>query len=429
MVTSKLPKPILLLLVTALLVIIYSLTYFLVYKPLDKRYSSFNTIPILNQSKISPGYTLIAPYNRFQTPQPWTAKIYLLDMLGNTVHTWSTEHQPLYAVLKENGNLLVAIEDPQLNVQVPPGGNTGIIQELDWNSKVVWEFKDKMLHHDLVPLKNGNVLVSLWEKTPEEVATLVQGGEVGTELNGTIFSDEIAEINPQGEKAWSWHSYEHLNPELDKIGQLLPRYGWTYTNGLKNLDKSPVDGEESLLLSMRSLNTIFIVNKKTGDITWRSPKEMFNVQHDPTLLDNGNILAFDNGLLRVPHPHPLYGSRVLEVDPKTNQIVWQFSGGDSVIDKVRFFAPLTSGAQRLKNGNTVITNGPKGHIFEVTSDGEIVWDFMSPYVTNSTGHFPNTFLFKSHRYQENEINWPQKLSPPINKSNLNLYNQLSKIYP
>ena len=161
MVTSKLPKPILLLLVTALLVIIYSLTYFLVYKPLDKRYSSFNTIPILNQSKISPGYTLIAPYNRFQTPQPWTAKIYLLDMLGNTVHTWSTEHQPLYAVLKENGNLLVAIEDPQLNVQVPPGGNTGIIQELDWNSKVVWEFKDKMLHHDLVPLQTGTVLVSL----------------------------------------------------------------------------------------------------------------------------------------------------------------------------------------------------------------------------------------------------------------------------
>lgn len=325
--------------------------------------------------------------------------------------------------------MLVAIEDPVFDPKLPPGGNTGIIQELSWDSKVLWEYKNRMLHHDIVPLENGNVLVALWEKTPDAIAASVQGGVLGTELNGAIFSDEIAEINRQGEKVWSWHSYEHQDPALDTIGDLIPRYGWTYTNGMKYLDKDPIEGKEALLLSMRSQSTVFIVRIEDGQIIWRSPKGMVNVQHDPTLLDNGNILVFDNGLTRIPNPHPLFGSRVLEINPKTNQIDWQFNGGKSVIEKVRFLAPITSGAQRLKNGNTLITDGPKGHIFEVTKDGELVWDLINPYFAKSNSPWPVNFLFKVRRYSEDEINWPEKIAPPINDFTFNLYLTLSQIYP
>ena len=48
-------------------------------------------------------------------------------------------------------------------------------------------------------------------------------------------------------------------------------------------------------------------------------------------------------------------------------------------DTISFYAPFVSGAQRMKNGDTFITEGPKGRIFEVTPEGEIVWEYLNPY--------------------------------------------------
>ena len=80
-----------------------------------------------------------------------------------------------------------------------------------------------------------------------------------------------------------------------------------------------------------------------------------------------HILVFDNGRSRG-------WSRVVEVDPETKKIVWQYRAKD-------FFSRLRGGAQRLPNGNTLVTESVKGRVFEVTPDGEIVWDFSNPEVT------------------------------------------------
>ena len=40
-----------------------------------------------------------------------------------------------------------------------------------------------------------------------------------------------------------------------------------------------------------------------------------------------------------------------------------------------FYGQNISGAQRLPNGNTLICEGPDGYIFEVTSDGNVVWTY------------------------------------------------------
>ena len=45
-------------------------------------------------------------------------------------------------------------------------------------------------------------------------------------------------------------------------------------------------------------------------------------QHAPTPLENGNILIFDNGVHRLDDPLPF--SRVIEVNPATNEIVWTY---------------------------------------------------------------------------------------------------------
>jgi len=411
------------------IILLYILLYFVFYKPFDTRYSSTHQSPIIGLSQESPGYTLIAPYNRIVNENPnFKGKIYLLDLLGHPVHTWTVSKQPFYSQLRKNGNLLVTMEAPSYSHVVPPGGNTGTIQELDWNSNIIWEYKNEYMHHDFVDLPNGNLLLSLWEKTPEQIADQIKGGTDNTRLNNTVFSDEIVELNHKGQIIWSWHSYDHLDPSIDVLGSEMPQFAWTYTNGMTYTPHNAIDGTEAFVVSMRSLNEVMIVRKSDGKIIWRSPKDMLNTQHDPTNLPNGNIMVFDNGFARMPNPFPSFGSRVVEIDPRTDKIVWKFDGGDGVIDKVRFFAPIVGGAQRLPNGNTLITDGPKGHIFEITKGKKVVWDLINPYTTPQTGAFPNNFLFKSRRYSESEIKWPVKLPPPINKVEYSLYSFLSPLY-
>lgn len=380
---------------------------------------------------MSEGYTLISPYNRLLTEDPdWKGSIYLLDMLGKPVHAWTTNHQALYSILLPDAKLLSVMEIPKYSKFFPPGGNTGIIQVRDWDSKVTWEYRNDAMHHDIDQLPNGNLIVAVWEPTPSEIASQIQGGVAGTELpNAPIWSDAIIEIDKNKRIVSEWHSYEHLDPTVDILGSLMPRYAWTFTNGLKYLKKNPIDGTPAYLVSMRSTSTVLIVRKSDGQVIWRSPKDMLSLQHDPTLLANGNILVFDNGLDRVPAPFPIYGSRAVEINPKTNKVVWEFSGGKGAIDKARFFSPIVGGAQRLSNGNTLITDGVRGHIFEVTKNGKLVWDLVSPYTTQLTGTFPNNFLFKSRRYTNEDVHFPEGMNPAFDESGFDIHKILSKIYP
>jgi hypothetical protein len=87
------------------------------------------------------------------------------------------------------------------------------------------------------------------------------------------------------------------------------------------------------------------------------------------VLPNGNILVFDNGTSRG-------FSRVLEVDPIEETIVWEYRAEPPS----RFFSPVRGSAQGLPNGNVLITESTKGHAFEVTRTQEIVWDFWNPDV-------------------------------------------------
>ena len=56
-------------------------------------------------------------------------------------------------------------------------------------------------------------------------------------------------------------------------------------------------------------------------------------------------------------------------------------------DTVSFWSSFISGAHRTANGSTFITEGAKGRFFEVTSDGDIMWEYLNPYRGNIT--FPN----------------------------------------
>ena len=134
---------------------------------------------------------------------------------------------------------------------------------------------------------------------------------------------------------------------------------------------------------------------------------MLAQQHFPNELANGNILIFDNGAHR--RNIALNFSRVIEVNRETKEIVWEYTDNPPQ----NFFSSYISGAQRLGNGNTLITEGAYGRIFEVTVAGEIVWEYINPHFASRnipgekspvTRGEQNT-VFRAFRYAPEEVPW------------------------
>jgi hypothetical protein len=113
------------------------------------------------------------------------------------------------------------------------------------------------------------------------------------------------------------------------------------------------------------------VDPEQETIVWML-RSMFDGIHDPTLLASGTILLFDN---RGPDKR----SQVIEFDPFTQEVVWQYDGGDENL----FLSNCCSVIQRLPNGNTLVTVTSQATAFEVTQEGDVVWQFHNPA---SLGH-------------------------------------------
>jgi len=126
----------------------------------------------------------------------------------------------------------------------------------------------------------------------------------------------------------------------------------------------------NLLISILTLSTIAIIDPEIEDIVWvGGPRLWKDGQHHTTLLDDGNMLTFDNH-----YKNQKDQSRVLEFNPLTKNIVWEYKEKD-------FYTDTHGAQQRLNNGNTLIVESNKGRAFEVTKDGKIVWEFLNPHTT------------------------------------------------
>ena len=120
----------------------------------------------------------------------------------------------------------------------------------------------------------------------------------------------------------------------------------------------------------------------------------FRPPHCATWLGNGHILVFDNGIERET-------SRVLEVDPASGQVVWKYPNGRGG----KFYSEVRGLAQRLPNGNTLITNSQAGEAFEVTPAGTTVWQYFAPVlpenqrrpVLMSLYRYPESWLERAER--------------------------------
>jgi hypothetical protein len=108
----------------------------------------------------------------------------------------------------------------------------------------------------------------------------------------------------------------------------------------------------------------------------------------PVMLGNGEILIFDNGVGRK-------FSRIVQVNPKTEMITWEYKSDPPK----NFFSQFCGNAQRLPNGNTLVANADNGHAFEVTHDGEMVWEFFHFEIVNNR----RRVFYRFRRYPEKFI--------------------------
>lgn len=122
-----------------------------------------------------------------------------------------------------------------------------------------------------------------------------------------------------------------------------------------------------LLVSLREVDLVAVVDPDSETVTW-ARSGPWRAQHEPSLLDSGRLLLFDN---RGDDGH----SRLLEVDPATGEVVWSWSG-----EPPRSFASAIGGScSRLPNGNTLATLSVPGRALEIDPAGEVVWEFRTPH--------------------------------------------------
>ena len=253
------------------------------------------------------------------------------------------------------------------------------LREPDTESNVVWYYRCR-IDHDCQVLENGNLLLHTICDYPF--------AELGPELKR---HPHIIEITRGKEVLWHWRGEEHLAeleallpPEHWKFLQERVRgqfaFDWAHNNTCQVIPPNATYEKEkaaggtprfkpgNIVFSYRSLDIIGVIDRPSGEIVWAWGPGVIDGQHKPHMLENGTILIFDNGTLRGY-------SRVVELNPLTEEIEWEYTADP----KDEFLSRYISGAQRLPNGNTLICEGGKTHLFEVTPEGEVVWDFVHPW--------------------------------------------------
>ncbi len=333
---------------------------------------------LYDRARATEGFTIFSPLHNAKQAT------LLVDMEGRVVKEWALPGDPgNYGYLLKNGNLLVASTTP-VGPPFPPKG--GLIQEIDWDGNVVWEYRDDHQHHDFRQLEGGNLVYLGWEILPGQYANRIKGGVPGSETADGIWGDYIREVDRAGRIVWEWHIYDHIDPERYPLPEGHHRREFAHANTIAPL----ADG--SVLVCFRMIDLLAIIERPSGRVTWQRQDLGWGGPHDPHQLDNGNILIFANRDGQRP-----FGSKVIEFDRGSGETVWEYQGNPSH----SFHSHFISGAQRLWSGNTLICEGIWGRIFEVTPSGEIVWEYVSPYWSNMPGGPSQgdcNFVFRAYRY-------------------------------
>ena len=320
----------------------------------------------------------------------------LIDMEGEVLHSWA---RPDAGKSKRGW----------ANAKIGPDGDLYVVLarsallHLDWDSELVWERKE-LYHHDLDFMPDGSVV------------SLIEGARViehkGSKIR--ILDNGFAFITKQGKLKrvlWFYDLLKNKRWFLKKLQRGIDFMRAKHPKGHKDLDlpKSTRLGhskthqgldvfhantvevlerawpgrwnEGDLMTSFRYPDVIAVLDPENGKVRWHWGEGILDDQHDPTLMDNGHILVFDNGRHRKR-------SRILEVDPKTRKIVWKYGGPKDA----PLFSDIRGLVQPLPGGTILINESQRGRAVEIDRDENVVWEYFTTDVVKN-----HRIPFRIHR--------------------------------
>ena len=337
------------------------------------------TVTRRDEARMQPGVNL---YSSGHGPEA-----VLIDSEGRILHRWKKSLSEVWPELARTHPL--GGDDFWRRVRLFPNGDLlaifgGIgILKLDRDSNVVWAIANQA-HHDMdvdaegriyLLTRKAHLLPRIHASEPVLEDFVVVLGENGQELRVISMLEAL-------EKSDFAHLLEQRSAE---------DYDLLHTNSLELLDDRfasvhPALRSGNAFVCWREIDAFGVLDLESGIIVeaWTGS---FRAQHDPTMVESGKILLFDN-------LGPGAQSRVLELDPRDGSIGWSFAGGPGE----PFFSETCGAAQRLPNGNTLVTESDGGRALELDETGRVVWEFYNPHRAGDHGEFIAT-LFEIRRYE------------------------------
>jgi outer membrane protein assembly factor BamB len=320
----------------------------------------------LDPAKSYPGYNLYTVRD--------LSRAELVDAKGELIQRWQgPPGRWARASLQSNGDVLIVGMD-----------RTRYAMRMNWRGDLLWRF-DLETHHDIGLTPDGRVMVLTFDtKMIPQVSNQIR-----------VRDDRISILSNDGKVVESASLFDMMSAAGFQFLRIPPDPNEGYidlfhANSMQWMtqehlfDRNRIYEAGNIIVSIRHQNTVAVFDWDKKELLWEWGRGHISGQHDAQVLANGNFLIFDNGIGRD-------WSRVIELDPMTKRIVWEYSAPDK-----KMFYTLGRGAnQRLPNGNTLITQSDSGRAFEVTHGGEIVWDYFSPYVR---GQRRATFV-RCYRYE------------------------------
>lgn len=350
-----------------------------------------------DSQRSSPGYSLYSVHRLSMAE--------LIDQKGNVINRWS--HKPSRhwsnCELLPNGDLLAIGAEhgtwPNGRPLRAIADDARYLLRFNWQGRLLWKRKLHS-HHDIEVTRDGKLLLLTFQrrlvpsihptvKVRDDQLTLLEQDGTVTESHsmleavwrsGKVFP--LEKVKPTALGGPLWIDIFHSNSiEWMRYKPLVGRH--------------PLYDLGNILVCFRHQSCIAVFNWERNEVVWSWGRDEIHGPHDAQVLANGYILLFDNGLGRGY-------SRVIELDPVREKIVWEYKA-DPLTD---FYSASKGSSQRLPNGNTLIAESDKGRAFEVTREGDIVWEFLCPH---EFGKNKRAALVRIKRYQ------PEFIEAIINK--------------
>ncbi|RLE26962.1 MAG: hypothetical protein DRJ65_04225 [Acidobacteria bacterium] len=323
----------------------------------------------LDQQRAFPGSTLVI--------YGGTCSAELITLEGQVLNSWSMGSCRRWdqAVLGSDGSLLVVGSRSDTNRPVSEQMESSFLIKLSWSNEVLWQRK-LPAHHDVEILPEGDMLTLLLKRRMVEAV----------DPEAEVWDNPIGHLDSEGQLIEEISLYDIL--AAPSSGFPLRITGRGSAQGERWIDllhcneievvghtemaaRHPIYSDDHLLITSRSQDMVMVVNWRTRELIWHWGQGQLSGPHGATVLTNGNLLIFDNGLEQ-------RWSRVIELDPVNERIVNELGPPN----RSEFFSRVMGAAQGLPNGNVLITNSAGGQGLELTATGLPAWVFMGTHRTD-----------------------------------------------